>query len=221
MNEKIKNALGEEIAAQVEAKLQEANIELGIVNDGSLVPADKHDSLKSEHKELQKKYTEDINGLNVKLKDLSGKENTVEELKSELEKIQEESKSTVEELQSKLSLTRKQSEFEKALLKKNVKEPYVDLLKKAANWDDIQIDGEEIKGIDEIVNSLSETYAEAFGEVKKLGGNPAPSLDNPIKTGKAKLIEEYNRIEKDPSLKAFDKGVRLRALDKEIRQTEE
>ena len=56
MDEKLKAILGEK-AAELEALLKENGIDIGITNNGTWVPATKHDSLKGELKIIQEKLT--------------------------------------------------------------------------------------------------------------------------------------------------------------------
>lgn len=53
MNDKIKEALGEK-AEEIEAIMKKAGIELAVANDGSVVPASKHDATKAEAEKLQR-----------------------------------------------------------------------------------------------------------------------------------------------------------------------
>lgn len=56
MDEKIKAILGEQ-AAELETKLKQAGIDIGITNNGTWVPAAKHDSLKDDLKIIQDKLS--------------------------------------------------------------------------------------------------------------------------------------------------------------------
>ena len=74
MLEKIKELLGEELSEQVTEKL--GNVEIGITNDGSLVPAEKHDTMKAELKATK----EQLDNVQVSLKELEGSNTSIEEL---------------------------------------------------------------------------------------------------------------------------------------------
>ena len=58
MIDKLKELLGEELSKQVEDKL--GKVELAIFNDGTVVPSDKYDTLKTDNKALETKYQTDV-----------------------------------------------------------------------------------------------------------------------------------------------------------------
>ena len=67
MLDKIKELLGEELSKQVEDNL--GKLELAVMNDGSVVPADKYEGLKADNKALEAKYQTDVADFTKKLDD--------------------------------------------------------------------------------------------------------------------------------------------------------
>lgn len=123
MNEKILNALGEELGKEVQAKLTEAKIELAIMNDGSVVPAEKYDKLKGEYKELENQTTT----MDQKIKELSANDSTIDDLKSQLSELKGEYDAFKSESEVREVNFKKQSKL-KELLSKNFNPDAVDLL---------------------------------------------------------------------------------------------
>lgn len=188
MNTKILELLGEELAKQVTEKL--GKVELGIVNDGSLVPADKYDSLKAEHKTLQGNYKTELTELNTKLETaIKGSENA-ESFKQAIEDLKASNSKTVEEYEGKIQKTKRDALLDIELLKANAKNSKA--VKALLNDELIKLDGESLLGVSEQITNLKESDPYLFGEVKKQGTEPAKGV--PPTTGKkAELIEMYNK----------------------------
>jgi hypothetical protein len=215
MLSKIKELLGEELSKQVEEKI--GSIELGIVNDGSLVPADKHDMLKIEHKELQKKYTDDTSSLNVELKKAIDGNTDVETLKIQLEKIKTDSETKVNELTGELTKTKKNGVLNAKLIEKNIDKNYLDMVKSQIDLEKLVIDGDGILGIDELINNTITKYPKMFGEIKKVGEKQNQNLNDPIPTDKQKLIDKYNEVESNADMNPNFKAREMGKLDAQIR----
>ena len=88
MLEKLTQLLGEELSKQVAEKL--GTVELAVMNDGSVVKADKYDNLKGEYKDLEGKYLTDISEFNSKLETAVKNADDYEALKGTLENLKAE-----------------------------------------------------------------------------------------------------------------------------------
>ena len=159
MLEKLVTVLGEELATQVEAKLKENSIELGITNDGSLVPAEKHDSMKSEFKAT----TDQMQSLQEQLKALEGSTGTVEELKEQLKQKGEEfEKFKQDTIKRETTLTKSQA-ISKALEAAGAIKSSIDLLVPTFDLEQIQLDSKgQIVDLDVIINPVKEARKELF-----------------------------------------------------------
>jgi hypothetical protein len=219
MLDKIKELLGEELSKQVEEKL--GTVELGVVNDGSLVPAEKHDTLKAEHKELKDKYTNETTELNQKLDSAIKSATSVEALKSELEEIKIKSQEQVESLKTDLERSKKIGELKAKFIANNVDESYLDIVLSQVDLEQLKVDGENVIGVDDVAKIVVEKYPKLFGEKKAVGKEPNPSLDKPNLTEKAKLIGKYNELEKDTSLNATLRAKQMEDIDRAIKSLSE
>lgn len=181
MLEKLTTILGEELATQVDAKLKEANIELGIANNGSLVPADKHDSMKSEFKAT----TEQMQTLQEQLKALEGSTGTVEELKEQLKLKGEEFEQFKQDTVKRETTLTKTQAITKALDAAGAIKSSIDLLVPTFDLEKIQLDSKgQIVDLDVIINPVKEARKELFiskeieSDPPSNGGEPE-NLDDP------------------------------------------
>ena len=171
--EKIKTILGEELTALVTEKL--GTVELGITNDGSLVPADKHESMKTEFKATQ----EQLESLQSQIKDLEGSTGTIEELKEQLKSKGEEFEKFKNDT-SKREMTRnKETALAKLLDKAGFIPSSIDLLIPTIDKEKITLDSKgNIVDADELINPIKEARKELIIE-KKLDDNPPPNSNPP------------------------------------------
>lgn len=196
MLEKIKEMLGEELTKQVEEKL--GDIELGITNDGSLVPAEKHEALKKDLKGLKEELklaNDKMEETSKTLESLKEEGKSAEELKEQLNKIKEEYDGYKNETEERLVNKEKTYALEKALLKSNANPDAVDLLLNKFELEKINLDKEgNIVDWEEHLKPIKETRTTLFGE-EKFKGNP-PS-DNITRTSKLDtLVAQYNEAQK-------------------------
>jgi len=191
MNEKIMAALGE-LAEQVSAKLKVANIELAVFNDGSVVPADKYDNLKAEHKGLQEKYQSDISEVNNNLEKAMADTADYEGLKGTLESLKSENSKIAEDYQNQILNIKMDSKIERALLDANIDKDYIPLVKSQLNKDSLKFDGDNLNGLTDFVESAKTQFPKVFGEMKKMGVDVQNGSIN-IKTKKQQLIEQYEK----------------------------
>lgn len=168
MNEKIKNLLGEELANQVKEKLGE--VQIGVTNDGTLVPAEKHDQLKVDFKELNEK----LEKADSDLKEFSDTSTTIEELKTKLEESNNNYQAFKTEVDKRDTNRSKQSSLEKLLKDNGALPSVVDLLVKSFDLESIQVDskGNVVDG-DLIINPIKEERKELFA-TKTIEGQKPP-----------------------------------------------
>lgn len=177
MLEKIKQALGEELSEQVATKLSEAKIELGIANDGSLVPADKHDSMKSE----LKSYQEQLEKVQKQLEETGTKEQTIEELKQQLNQAKEDYNQFKADTEKREVTNTKKNAVIKALEEAGAIKSSIDLLANTINLEELQIDKQgNIVDKDTIITDLK-TQREGLFVEKKLDGAEPPRTAPGIK----------------------------------------
>lgn len=191
MIEKIKNVLGEELAKQVELKL--GDIELGITNDGSLVPAQKHEAMKVELKQSK----EELEQVNTKLKETNSKIETIskdselaEKYKQQLEELKADHENFQKEAEKRLTNVSKTAAIEKALLNENANPEALELLTTKFDLEKIELDADgKVKDWDNVVKPLRESKKSLFGEKIIIGTNPHPGTNPEPSTYQSRLEE--------------------------------
>lgn len=151
MNEKIKELLGEELANQVTEKL--GDVKLGIVNDGTLVPAEKHEGMKAELKESKTKL-EDANKLIAELNDKAG---LADEWKTKAVEAQKQYEEFQAETENRMSLFEKRSQT-KDLISDLFPKSAIDLILDKVDYQGIELSDGKIKDADTLKTKLGEQY---------------------------------------------------------------
>lgn len=195
MIDKIKELLGEELSAKVAEKL--GDVELAIMNDGSVVKADKHDKLKEDYKALEGKYSTDVKEFTAKLENASKGAGDLDTLKASLEALKSENQGLIDKYETEKAGIKIDSALRVELIKNNIKENYIDLAMKAADKGKFTIDGDNVIGVSDFVKETLTTFPDMFGEVKMTGAQPNMQGQTQVKTEKAKLIEQYNQATAD------------------------
>ena len=173
MLEKIKNLLGEELATQVEAKL--GDVELGISNDGTLVPAEKHDNMKAEFKATK----EQLDKLQDDIKSFQGSESTIEELKAQLKAKGEEFEAFKSDTENREIKRTKVNAMTKALESAGALKSSIDLLIPTIDTDKVQLDKSgNIVDLDDIINPIKEARKELFTVEKPVDNPPVKGKPN-------------------------------------------
>lgn len=174
MLEIIKEKLGEELANQVTEKL--GDIELGIVNDGSLVPATKHDSMKKELKDTQ----DMLNGVNEKLKSFEGSTDTIEDLKAQIKAKTEEFDTFKTDTAKRETTREKQRKFADELEKAGFVKSSIKLLAKDVDYDAMLTDASgNIVDLNNYIDPLKTEYSELI--TTKEADVPKPPAGDPPK----------------------------------------
>lgn len=201
MLEKIKQLLGEELSKQVEAKL--GPVELAIMNDGTVVKAEKHDTLKGDLKTLQEKYDTDLRELNTKLEAAMKDSSDYDSLKGTLATLQEENQKLSQDFSKDLQDIKINSAIKVDLIKEQAKDiksvlAHIDLSK-------VSLDGENLVGYIEQRDSAKKDFPYLFGKDIQKGtdpkgnNNPEPQK-NPWSKEHFNLTEQGRILRENPSL---------------------
>lgn len=178
----LKEILGEQLFNDVTAALKgkgKDGKDLSLlINDGiSWIPKDEFNKVNEAKKALEAEIT----NRDTQLKELSEKAKGNAELELKIKELTESNTKSKSEYDTKIKDITISNEIEKALLKSNAK--FSDLLVGKFDKSKIELlqDG-TVKGIDEQITSLKETYKELFGETKIVGQQPNLNGGNPRHT---------------------------------------
>jgi len=174
MLEKLEQLLGEELSKQVTEKL--GTVELAIFNDGSVVRAEKYETLKTDHKNLEEKYHSDISEVNTKLESAVKNAGDLDALKGTLETLKTDNTKLTEDYQTNLQNIKVNSAIDVALLKANVKPGYDTMLKTQLNRESLTFDGDNLVGLTDSITNLQTSFPELFGEMKVVGIDPQSNV---------------------------------------------
>lgn len=162
-------ALGEELSTQVQEKLKEAGLEVGVINDGTLVPAEKHDSMKAELKANQ----EQLEKLQKDLQATEGKEQTIEELKQKLQQANTDYETFKQETEKREIISKKKNAAIKALEEAGAIKSSIDLLANTLDLEQLQLDKQgNLVDKDTIINDLKTQREGLFTTVQVEGDRP-------------------------------------------------
>ena len=178
MLEKISKALGEELATQVEAKLKEAGIELGVVNDGTLVPAEKHDGIKQELKQSKA----DADAANAKIVEVQGKldamaeaEGATEQIKNDLATIKGDYEAYKGDAEKRIADVKKDFAIERGLVAAKANPDAIELLVGLFDKDKMTLDKDgNIEKWEDHLTPILAAKKSLFG-VESLAGNDIPN----------------------------------------------
>jgi hypothetical protein len=201
MLDKLVQLLGEELANKVTEALGE--VELAIMNDGTVVKATKLDSLKAEHNALQEKYTTDISGINSKLEAATTNAADFEGLKGTIETMKADNLKIADEHRIALANVKKNSTIESALRDANVNQKYLEMVKSQLNTDSLQFEGDNLIGLTDRIATAVESFPDLFGTVKSTGTPPDPNLTPPPTGKRQQKIKDYNEAEKNRDFKSM------------------
>ena len=173
----LKEILGEELYKQVNEKLGDKKL---IVNDGSYLPKSKFDEKNEEVKLLKEK----VSSLEKTTKDTESMLKDNDELKKKFDALQNDSKSQLEAKDKQISHITKRTALKSALQEKGAR--YPDLLIKEFDLDTIELEGEAVKGFDNLLTPLTERYKDMF-EIKQVSGGGEPTKSKPKDTNPGDL----------------------------------
>lgn len=158
----LKELLGEELFAQVQSKLEEAeeeNIELFIAseNNGDFVRRTRLNEESDKVKELR----DQLKDYDTQIEVLKKHADASSELQDEIKKIQDAKKAEVEELTNKLRNKTLNSEIDKALIRRKARNPKA--VKALLDMESIQLeDDDSVTGLDKQLDKLEEEEGYMF-----------------------------------------------------------
>jgi len=172
MDEKLIELLGEELYNKVKEKLGENKVV--IANNGTWVPADKHEQLKNDHKEI----TERLDKANNDLKSFADTSSTVEELKAKLKESNKQYEDYKTEVAKNETNRSKKDSLSKLLKDAGALEDTIDLLVSTMDLDEIKVDSKNnVVDAELIINPLKENRKTLFVD-KKIEGEKPPKGDS-------------------------------------------
>jgi len=201
MLEKLKELLGEELSAQVETKL--GTVELAIMNDGTVVKADKHDTLKGDLRLLQEKYDADLKKVNADLTTAITNAGDYDTLKGTLATLQGDNAKLSEDFGKELNTIKINSAIKVDLVKEQAKDiksvlAHIDLSR-------VTLDGENLIDYTEQRDSTKKDFPYLFGEEVQKGNKITDTKDpdkqkNPWSKEHFNLTEQGRIVRENPSL---------------------
>jgi hypothetical protein len=174
MSESIKKILGDELYAKVTEKMGDKKFDL---LDG-YVTKSRFNEVNDKSKFLDEKitsYESQINSTKNLLKDN-------EELKAQYSKIQNDHKETMKAKDKEISNIQKKTMFEKQLEKEGAK--HTKLLMKDVNWDNINIENDNLVGAGDVIKGIKENYSDLFITKTTEGNVPKDTGTNTTQGGK-------------------------------------
>lgn len=138
-------------------------------------------------KESYNKKVEKLNELETEVKELKGSTAEIETYKTKVATLEEEYKNYKATIENEKTASTKTSALTKALKDSGANEKAIKLLLKEFDLAKVELDGDNIKKADELINPVKESYADFFGKVETKGvdtGNPLNG-DAKLSTGNA------------------------------------
>ncbi len=161
------------------AGIEESKLDGLITNIGKelakyFIPKDKYNEVAEAKKQLEK----DIAERDQQLEQLKNAAGNSEELKKQIEELQEANRRATEEWQAQMSQMKLDFAIERALTAAKAKN--IKAVKALLDMDKVKLDGDQLLGIDEQLKALQQSDPYLFGDSGKVGGgtNP-PGAGNP------------------------------------------
>lgn len=167
----LKELLGEELHKQLTDKLGDKH-KVAIVSDGAWIPKDKFNQVNEAKNQLEV----DIKDRDKSLEELKKTAGDSKALQDEIAKLQEANKAKDTEYQTKINDLSVSAAIERSLVAASAKFP--DLLISKIDKAKIELlqDG-TVKGLEDQLKTLKESYKDLFGEEKIVGGAPGKGGD--------------------------------------------
>ncbi|KXG78279.1 phage scaffolding protein [Thermotalea metallivorans] len=210
----LKELLGEELYNQIAAALKGKgpdgkDLEVAVINDGSYFPKAKFDEINEERKELKSQLEE----RDKQLKELKVKVQGNEELTAKIVELENLNKQTKEEYEAKMAALKKETAIELKL--KDEKAKNVKAVRALLDLDKVNLDGDNLIGLDEQLKALKEKESYLFGEDTLKGRDPNKKHDpsdsdyrnNPWSKEHFNLTEQGKILRENPELAAKLKAV--------------
>jgi hypothetical protein len=192
------------------AGIEEAKLD-GVIADINkelpkhFIPKDKYNEVAEAKKQLEK----DIQDRDKQLDDLKKAAGSNEDLKQQIEKLQDENKKADEAWQTKLAQMQLDFAIEKALTAAKAKNAKA--VKALLDLEKVKLDGEQLLGIDEQLKALQQSDPYLFGDSGKVGSGTNPpgagtGEANPWKKETWNLTLQGKILREDPA-----KATRMKA----------
>lgn len=198
--------LGEELGVQVKEKLGDTKL---IIDDGKMIPHSRLNEVLSEKKALE----EQIKSYDGQLADLKKSAEGNAELTEKLKQLEADNAKAKADYEMAIKNARIDGVIGKEVAKLLPKDEK--LVMTLIDKDIIKIDGDNVLGLSEQVESLKQSHPYLFSEKKAEGKPPERGLEGQPKTGRAALIEKYNEAEKS------GRFAEMLALQTQIQNTKE
>lgn len=200
--ETLEQLLGEDLYKQVTDKLGDKKV--AVVSDGNWIPKEKFNSTNEELKDL--KYQ--LEQRDSQLKELKIKAAGNEELTTKIAELENLNTQTKEEYETKMSVLRKETAIELALKDQQAKN--VKAVKALLDLDKVSVDGGNLIGLKEQLESLKESDSYLFGTDTLDGREPNKNTkiidpqykNNPWSKEHFNLTEQGKMLRENPELAA-------------------
>lgn len=202
----LKELLGEDLYKQVTAKLGDKKL---LLNDGNYIPKGKFDEKNEEVKLLKEKVT----NYEKQVKDTESLLKDNADLKGKFETLQGDSQKQLLEKDKQILNIQKKTALIKVLQDNGA--IYPDLLIKSFNFDELILEGETIKDIDNHITTLKTGYANMFEQKQVKGKEPDKGTPPKPTTKKQELINKYNEAQKNKNV------VLMMTIEDQIKQIKE
>ena len=192
ITDKIKELLGAELSAQVETALKGKckdgkDVDLGISNDGSLVPASKYE----EEKRLRAAAEETVKTQNKTIEDLSKVDEAA--LKNEIEKLRQDNQNTKANYEKQISDIKTDTALD-SLIRNAGGKNTIAIKALIPNRETIKLkDDGSLEGIDLEAVKTSAPYLFDVKEERMEGNNPYQSQSNTNKQLSDMTYDEYKK----------------------------
>ena len=188
-----------------EGKLEGLIGEIGKELAKYFIPKDKY----NEVAEAKKKLETDIQERDNQFEQLKNAASNNEELKKQIEELQEANRRAAEEWQAKMSQMKLDFAIERALTTAKAKN--IKAVKALLDMDKVKLDGDQLLGIDEQLKALQQSDPYLFGDSGKVGGGTNPpgagnTEVNPWKPETFNLTLQGKILREDPA-----KATRMKA----------
>ena len=188
-----------------EGKLEGLIGEIGKELAKYFIPKDKY----NEVAEAKKKLETDIQERDNQFEQLKNAASNNEELKKQIEELQEANRRAAEEWQAKMSQMKLDFAIERALTTAKAKN--IKAVKALLDMDKVKLDGDQLLGIDEQLKALQQSDPYLFGDSGKVGGGTNPpgagnTEVNPWKPETFNLTLQGQILREDPA-----KATRMKA----------
>ncbi|MDU4596451.1 phage scaffolding protein [Clostridium botulinum] len=189
---KLSEILGESYL-QIPEDIRTKYKDIDLVDSSGYVEKNKFDGVNNQLSDLQAQIKE----RDKQLKDLSSKVGDNEELKNQIEELQNTNKTAKEEYEGKISKMQFNYAIEKTLEKAGAKNSKA--VEALLDREKIKLDGETLIGLEDQINNLKESDPYLFGEDKIISPKPGDGKSDPGDSDlAAKIAEERNKQIQNP-----------------------